>query len=214
MEVLCFVLSICVKIWNGLKMNFHSLTKMDISFLTVQVDSCSLLLWLGQIELFTHFSYVGDIAKRLTDFGFRLISLYLVSSWQGWWSLDGLPFYLWWRKVYLWKFNGTFIYASIRFTSSKCINKVWFSYCWYSWKVRTNILLIFLVWDCWIISHSFRFRFPDGDALLHRLNQKDSRRIFTSPSSLLESMYTRLNEALSELVCVTLLKRLFGFNNF
>ena len=32
----------------------------------------------GQIELFTHFSFLGDITTRLTEFGFRLISVYLV----------------------------------------------------------------------------------------------------------------------------------------
>ena len=32
----------------------------------------------GQIELFTHFSFLGDITTRLSEFGFRLISVYLV----------------------------------------------------------------------------------------------------------------------------------------
>ncbi|KNB41481.1 hypothetical protein JH06_5129 [Blastocystis sp. subtype 4] len=32
----------------------------------------------GQIELFTHFSFLGDITTRLTEFGFRLISVYLM----------------------------------------------------------------------------------------------------------------------------------------
>ena len=37
--------------------------------------------WLaGQIELFTHFSFFGDITKRLVDFGFHLISIYLVCA--------------------------------------------------------------------------------------------------------------------------------------
>ena len=37
------------------------------------------IVWLaGQIELFTHFSFFGDITKRLVDFGFHLISVYLV----------------------------------------------------------------------------------------------------------------------------------------
>lgn len=35
-------------------------------------------LFTGQIELFTHFSFFGDITKRLVDFGFHLISVYLV----------------------------------------------------------------------------------------------------------------------------------------
>lgn len=33
---------------------------------------------IGQIELFSHFSFLGDITTRLTEFGFRLISVYLV----------------------------------------------------------------------------------------------------------------------------------------
>ncbi|KAK8823877.1 hypothetical protein WA538_001165 [Blastocystis sp. DL] len=32
----------------------------------------------GQIELFTHFSFLGDITTRLSEFGFRLISVYLM----------------------------------------------------------------------------------------------------------------------------------------
>ena len=79
MGVWCSASNTCVKIWNGLKTSFRSLMKMDILYLTVLVYFRCLSLGLGQIELFTHFSYVGDIAKRLTDFGFRLISLYLVS---------------------------------------------------------------------------------------------------------------------------------------
>lgn len=37
----------------------------------------------GQIELFTHFSFLGDITKRLSEFGFRLISVYLVITRAG-----------------------------------------------------------------------------------------------------------------------------------
>ena len=37
----------------------------------------------GQIELFTHFSFLGDITTRLSEFGFRLISVYLVvARWE------------------------------------------------------------------------------------------------------------------------------------
>ena len=67
--------------------------------------------------------------------------------------------------------------------------------------IYVNLLSKLLIWLI-----SCRFRFPDGDALLHRLNQKDSRRAFTLFFLLLDSMYTRLNEALSELVGVNLLK--------
>lgn len=38
----------------------------------------NLIEYVGQIELFTHFSFLGDITKELTDFGFHLISVYLV----------------------------------------------------------------------------------------------------------------------------------------
>ncbi|KAK8805423.1 hypothetical protein WA158_002079 [Blastocystis sp. Blastoise] len=34
----------------------------------------------GQIELFTHFTYMRDIAKKLTDNGFRLCSVYLMDA--------------------------------------------------------------------------------------------------------------------------------------
>ena len=121
--------------------------------------------WLGQIELFTHFSYIGDIAKRLTDFGFRLMSLYLVSCWMLCWFVDGLPFYLWWGKVYLWKSNGTLVHASIRFTSSQRVNKMWLGYCRYSWKVCDgNLVDITCFWDCWFglfhIDSGFQMEMP------------------------------------------------------
>ena len=50
-----------------------------------------LVIWiwfLGQIELFTHFSYLGDITKELTNFGFHLVSLYLVYEFSYWLSFS------------------------------------------------------------------------------------------------------------------------------
>ena len=52
--------------------------KTDILFLTVLVCNASEFVSIGQIELFTHFSFLGDITKELVDFGFHLVSVYLV----------------------------------------------------------------------------------------------------------------------------------------
>ena len=42
------------------------------------IDCMIQIMYLGQIELFTHFSFLGDITKELQDFGFHLVSVYLV----------------------------------------------------------------------------------------------------------------------------------------
>ncbi|KAK8820817.1 hypothetical protein WA556_005132 [Blastocystis sp. ATCC 50177/Nand II] len=113
----------------------------------------------GQIELFSHFSFLGDITNRLTEFGFRLISVYLV--------IMDCPFI---------SDESKYISGSLMALSS---------------MLQLGLPHLNILTKCDLVTQDTldKFRFPDGDSLLYRMQQKDG-----------QSPYTRLNNAISLLL--------------